>query len=61
MSNTGSVIISWDFSHGKDVGVLIVGQKQNGHMEIVNAFLGKEAEELCKKLMIKEEKKNGER
>lgn len=24
MKSTDSVIVSWDFSHGKDVGVLIV-------------------------------------
>lgn len=28
MKSTDSVIVSWDFSHGKDVGVLIVGRKE---------------------------------
>ena len=27
MKSTDSVIVSWDFSHGKDVGVLIVGKQ----------------------------------
>lgn len=32
MKSTDSVIVSWDFSHGKDVGVLIVGkQKKDCH------------------------------
>lgn len=30
MKSTDSVIVSWDFSHGKDVGVLIVGRQQKG-------------------------------
>lgn len=50
MNSSGSVIISWDFSNGKDVGVLIVGRQQNGKVEIVNAFQGQEAEELYLKL-----------
>jgi hypothetical protein len=32
MKSTDSVIVSWDFSHGKDVGVLIVG-KNNKWLE----------------------------
>ncbi|MFR4579734.1 MAG: hypothetical protein ACLT76_09125 [Clostridium fessum] len=28
MKSTDSVIVSWDFSHGKDVGVLIVGKQE---------------------------------
>lgn len=28
MKSTDSVIVSWDFSHGKDAGVLIVGRQQ---------------------------------
>lgn len=30
MKSTDSVIVSWDFSHGKDVGVLIVGKQEKG-------------------------------
>lgn len=30
MKSTDSVIVSWDFSRGKDVGVLIVGSQKNG-------------------------------
>lgn len=50
MKSSGSVIVSWDFSNGKDVGVLVVGRQQNGKVDIVNAFQGKEAEELYLKL-----------
>lgn len=50
MKTTDSVIVGWDFSNGKDVGVLIVGCRQNGIVDIVNAFQGLEAEELYLKL-----------
>lgn len=32
MKSTDSVIVSWDFSRGKDVGVLIVGGQKNGQV-----------------------------
>lgn len=38
MKSTDSVIVSWDFSHGKDVGVLIVGKQEKGKVEIINAL-----------------------
>ena len=51
MTNTNSAyIVSWDFSHGKDVGVLIVGKQENGVMKIVNAFQGQEAHDIYEKL-----------
>ncbi|MBS6180536.1 MAG: hypothetical protein KH921_07085 [Erysipelotrichaceae bacterium] len=54
--STGSVIVSWDFTHGKDVGVLLVGKQTNGRVDIVNTFQGAEAEELYKKLTVKKTK-----
>lgn len=42
MKSTDSVIVSWDFSHGKDVGVLIVGKQKKGKVEIINAYQGEE-------------------
>lgn len=49
----GSVIVSWDFSKGKDSGVLLVGEKKTGGtVEIINAFQGDEAIALMKKLTI---------
>lgn len=50
MKTADSIIVSVDFSNGKDVGVLIVGRQQNGKVDIINAFQGKEAEELYSKL-----------
>ena len=41
--NTGSVIVSWDFSRDKDQDILIVGSQENGKMNILNAFRGTEA------------------
>lgn len=47
---TGAYVVSWDFSHGKDVGILLVGEQKNGKVDIVNAFQGEEAENIYKKL-----------
>lgn len=56
MSNVGSVLVSWDFSHGKDVGILLVGKKLPGQsVKVINAFQGKEAEELYLKLTTQKE------
>lgn len=49
-----SLLIGVDFTNGEDVGVLIVGRKRpNQSVDIINAFQGKEAEELYKKLIGK--------
>ena len=54
MKTTDSVIVAYDFSHGKDNAVLIVGKKRkNQTVDIVNAFQGEEATELWKKLTTK--------
>jgi len=45
MKSTDSVIVSWDFSRGKDVGVLIVGSQKNGRVDVIN----------CKDWMLVEE------
>lgn len=57
MKSTDSVIVSWDFSHGKDVGVLIVGKQEKGKVEIINAYQGEEAEALYQKLVFPKSKK----
>ncbi len=56
MKGSGSVIVSWDFSKGKDVGVLIVGEQKNGRVQIINAYSGQEAEELYTKLTVQRKK-----
>lgn len=51
-----TLIISIDFSNGKDKSILIVGRKfPNQAVDIVNAFQGEEAEELYKRLVTKKE------
>lgn len=56
MKSSGAVIVSWDFSRSKDVGVLIVGKQENGRVNIINAFQGEEAKELYNKLTKVKEK-----
>ena len=56
MNSYGAIIVSWDFSHGKDLGVLIIGKQENGHIEIVNAFQGEEAKDLYNRLITRKEK-----
>lgn len=51
MKSNDSVIVSWDFSNGQDMSILLVGRVENGVTKIINAFQGKEAEELMKKLV----------
>lgn len=46
----GAYVVSWDFTRGKDVGVLIVGEQKDGIMKVVNAFQGDEAYDIYKKL-----------
>ena len=58
MKSTDSVIVSLDFSRGKDVGVLIVGSQKNGQVDIINAYQGKEAYELYRKLTVKKKGAN---
>lgn len=49
-----SLLVGVDFTNGEDVGVLIVGRKRpNQSVDIINAFQGKEAEELYNKLICK--------
>ena len=51
MNISGSVIVSFDF-RGKDEGVLIVGRQNDaGGIDILNAFQGKDAMDLYKKLV----------
>ncbi len=62
MEKTGCLLVSFDFSNGKDKAVMLVGNKApNKDVVIINAFAGKEAEELYLKLVGIEEddEKNG--
>lgn len=54
MVTTDAIIVGYDHNPEKDNTVLIVGRKRpNKSVEIINAFEGKEAEELYKKLVTK--------
>lgn len=58
MQLTDSVIVSFDCSNGLDKCVLAVGHKTPGEViQIVNAFAGKEAADLWRKLTYKEDKR----
>lgn len=57
MKTTDTIIVSYDFTHGPDKSVLIVGRKQPNQLaDVINAFQGQEAEDLYKKLVTKVEK-----
>lgn len=58
MNSAGSVIVSWDFSNGRDASILLVGKQVNGRVDIVNAFQGEEAVELHNKLTTVKKKEN---
>ena len=47
-----TILVSVDFTNGKDSSVMIVGRKRpNQTVEIINALQGKEAEDLYSKLV----------
>lgn len=45
------LLVSVEFTQGEDAGVLIVGRQKNGKVDIVNAFHGREAIDIYKKLI----------
>lgn len=55
-----SILVSYTRGDDANSSLLLVGQKQKGKdAVIVNAFQGKDANELWKKLTVKKEKNNG--
>lgn len=54
-NKSDTFLVSFDYTHG-DIPVLIVGRKGKGGIDIINAFQGKEAEELYQKLTINHKK-----
>ena len=50
----GAVIVSWDFSNGKDADILLVGKQNNGVVDVINAFQGQDARDIYEKLLTKE-------
>ena len=52
----GCFVVSWDFNHGEDKDLVIVGERANGKLNIINAFQGQEAHDIYNKLStVKEE------
>lgn len=61
MRTEDSLIIGLDFDYEKETGVLVVGRKlPNQNVDIINAFQGKEAIELYKKLITKRSDRNAQ-
>lgn len=57
MRTTSSIIVSYDASENGDEPILLVGKKNpNETIKIINAFQGKEAKDLWKKLTERNEK-----
>lgn len=51
LQTSGCLLVSFDFSNGRDHDVVLVGEKQpKKDVTIVNAFRGKEAREIYEKL-----------
>lgn len=53
METYGSVIVSWDFSNGRDKDLMLVGKQENGTMTVINVFQGPEVFDLWRKLTIR--------
>lgn len=52
---SGAYIVSWSFEDGRDVGVVIVGERIKGDLKVINAFQGEEAAKLIEMLETKKE------
>ena len=51
----GCFVVSWDFNHGKDKDLIVVGERQNGKLVIINAIQGQEARNIYEKLSTPKE------
>lgn len=51
MKTNDCILVSVDFSNGKDNDVLIVGRQESGKVKVLNAFQGEEARPLYSKLV----------
>lgn len=51
----GCFVVSWDFNHGKDKDLIVVGERQNGKLVIINAIQGHEARDIYEKLRTPKE------
>lgn len=53
-----TLLVGVDFTNGEDVGVILVGRRENGTVKIINAFQGHEAIDIYRRL-IDVDKKEG--
>ena len=51
----GCFVVSWDFNYGKDKDLIVVGERQNGKLVIINAIQGHEARDIYEKLRTPKE------
>lgn len=49
----GALLISWDFTKGRDNDLILVGQREPDGLKIVNAFTRQEARDIYKRLVTK--------
>lgn len=56
MKQTGCLLVSWDFSKGRDKAVVLVGERDliSGKTDILNLFSGQDAFDIYNKLTEKE-------
>lgn len=53
---TGVMLVSWDFTKGRDNDLILVGQRESDGLKIVNAFTRQEARDIYKRLVTKVER-----
>lgn len=51
-------VVSCVFPNNGDIPIVVVGERVDGVMQIVNAFQGEEAKEIFKKLTTRKENKS---
>lgn len=51
---TDTLLVGFDFTHGDDNRILIVGHKEGEYLQIINAFEGKKAEDIYHMLVDRE-------
>lgn len=51
----GCFVVSWDFNHEKNKDLIVVGERQNGKLVIINAIQGHEARDIYEKLRTPKE------
>lgn len=49
-TNNGAVLVSWNFSEDGENDVLVVGEKHESRIKVINSFQGKDARNIYKKL-----------